>query len=176
MASKFGLGVAVGIGALFLLIPSYLLAIFGMTDPTVLLLGKQLLAYLSVSGLFITVALSYTGGLQGTGDTKSPLYISIVSQVIIPLGLCATLQALRGLQPSDIWTAIVLGHMTRVHAQLPAVPAGEVAGYPRRYRACANVARYGLQAPGSGLQACSRSAALVVKRSCSSAPPATCSP
>ena len=113
MASKFGLGVAVGIGALFLLIPSYLLAIFGMTDPTVLLLGKQLLAYLSVSGLFITVALSYTGGLQGTGDTRSPLYISIVSQVIIPLGLCATLQALRGLQPSDIWTAIVLGHMTR---------------------------------------------------------------
>ena len=113
VASKYGLGVAVGIGALFLLIPSYLLAIFGMTDPTVLMLGKQLLAYLSVSGLFITVALSYTGGLQGTGDTRSPLYISIVSQVIIPLGLCAALQALRGLQPSDIWTAIVLGHMTR---------------------------------------------------------------
>ena len=96
VASRIGLVVAVGIGALFLLIPSYLLAIFGMTDPTVLMLGKQLLAYLSVSGLFITVALSYTGGLQGTGDTRSPLYISIVSQVIIPLGLCATLQAVRG--------------------------------------------------------------------------------
>jgi Na+-driven multidrug efflux pump len=113
VASKIGLGVAVGIGALFLLIPGYLLAIFGMTDPTVLTIGRQLLAFLSVSGLFITVALSYTGGLQGTGDTKSPLYISIVSQVIVPLGLCATLQALRGLQPVDIWTAIVLGHMTR---------------------------------------------------------------
>jgi putative MATE family efflux protein len=113
VASKIGLGVAVGIGALFLLIPGYLLAIFGMTDPTVLTIGRQLLAFLSVSGLFITVALSYTGGLQGTGDTKSPLYISIVSQVIVPLGLCATLQALRGLQPIDIWTAIVLGHMTR---------------------------------------------------------------
>ncbi len=113
VASKFGLGVAVGIGALFLLIPGYLLAVFGMTDPIVLSLGRQLLAYLSVSGLFITVALSYTGGLQGTGDTRSPLYISIVSQVIIPLGICATLQSLRGLQPSDIWTAIVLGHMTR---------------------------------------------------------------
>jgi putative MATE family efflux protein len=113
VASRFGLAVAVGIGSLFLLIPGYLLAIFGMTDPTVLAIGRQLLAYLSVSGLFITVALSYTGGLQGTGDTKSPLYISIVSQVIIPLGICATLQSLRGLQPGDIWTAIVLGHMTR---------------------------------------------------------------
>jgi putative MATE family efflux protein len=113
MASRFGLGVAAGIGALFLLIPGYLLAIFGMTDPTVLSIGRQLLAFLSVSGLFITVALSYTGGLQGTGDTRSPLYISIVSQVIVPLGLCATLQAMRGLQPADIWTAIVLGHVTR---------------------------------------------------------------
>ena len=41
-------------------------------DPTVLALGRSLLRYLSVSGLFITVALTYTGGLQGTGDTRSP--------------------------------------------------------------------------------------------------------
>jgi Na+-driven multidrug efflux pump len=68
---------------------------------------------LSFSGLFITVALSYTGGLQGTGDTRSPLYISVISQVIIPLGLCTIFQATRGLQPADIWMAIVIGHMTR---------------------------------------------------------------
>ena len=61
----------------------------------------------------MTVALSYTGGLQGTGDTRSPLYISIVSQVIVPLGYCTILQATRGLQANDIWLAIVLGHMTR---------------------------------------------------------------
>ena len=35
-------------------------------------IGRQLLRYLSVSGLFITVALTYTGGLQGTGDTQEP--------------------------------------------------------------------------------------------------------
>ena len=69
--------------------------------------------YLSVSGFFITVALSYTGGLQGTGDTRSPLYISIVSQIGVPIGLCTVLQAMRGLQPADIWLAIVLGHLTR---------------------------------------------------------------
>ena len=69
--------------------------------------------YLSVSGFFITTALSYTGGLQGTGDTRSPLYISIVSQVVVPLGLCAIFQATRGLQPSDIWMSIVIGHVTR---------------------------------------------------------------
>jgi Na+-driven multidrug efflux pump len=51
--------------------------------------------------------------LQGTGDTKSPLYISIVSQVIVPLGLCAAFQATQGLRPVDIWLAIVIGHVTR---------------------------------------------------------------
>jgi putative MATE family efflux protein len=113
VASQIGLGVAIVIGALFVLIPGYLLAVFGMTDPVVLTIGRQLLLYLSVSGLFITVALSYTGGLQGTGDTRSPLYISIVSQVIVPLGLCTIFQAMYGLDPGHIWTAIVIGHATR---------------------------------------------------------------
>jgi putative MATE family efflux protein len=113
VASRIGLLVAAVIGVLFLVVPRYLLAIFGMTDPQVTTIGEQLLRYLSVSGLFITVALSYTGGLQGTGDTRSPLAISVVSQIIVPIGLCAWLQATRGLQPGDIWLAIVLGHFTR---------------------------------------------------------------
>jgi Na+-driven multidrug efflux pump len=113
MASMIGITVAGGIGVLFLLVPRVLLAVFGVTDPAVIELGVQLLRYLSVSGLFITAALVYTGGLQGTGDTRSPLHISIVSQVILPLGLCAILQATRGLTPADVWLAILLGHVTR---------------------------------------------------------------
>src|SRR5439155_1207568 len=76
-------------------------------------LGVRLLGFVSVSGLFVTVALTYTRGLQGTGDTRSPLYISIVSQIVVPLGLCTLFQATRGLRPADIWKAILLGHMTR---------------------------------------------------------------
>src|SRR5688572_5364178 len=109
VASKIGLGVAAGIGALFMLIPEQLLALFGMTDPLVLSLGTQLLRFLSVSGLFITVALCYTGALQGTGDTRSPLYISVVSQIVVPLGICAILEATRGLQAWEIWMAILIG-------------------------------------------------------------------
>ena len=113
VASYIGLAVAAGVGLMFIAIPSYLLAVFGMTDPLVLTLGQELLWYLAFSGFFITVALSYTGGLQGTGDTRSPLYISIVSQVVVPLGLCTLFEATRGLQPADIWLAIVVGHITR---------------------------------------------------------------
>jgi Na+-driven multidrug efflux pump len=101
------------IGALFMLIPKPLLALFGMVDPDVAGLGTELLRYLSISGLFIVVALVYTGGLQGSGDTRSPLYITLISQIVIPLGMCGVLQSTRGLRPSDVWLAIVIGHATR---------------------------------------------------------------
>lgn len=104
---------AAAIGLAFLFIPRQLLAIFGMNDPEAVEIGVQLLRVLSVSGVFIATALAYTGGLQGTGDTKSPLYISIVSQVIIPLGICYTIQQLGTLQPLHIWIAILVGHVTR---------------------------------------------------------------
>ena len=113
VAASIGLGVASVIGLSFVLVPRQLLLVFGMTDPNASAIAVQLLGYLAVSGLFISVALSYTGGLQGTGDTRSPLVISIVSQIIIPLGMCAIIQSLRPLQPADIWLAVVLGHATR---------------------------------------------------------------
>jgi putative MATE family efflux protein len=112
-AAGFGLSVAAFVGAAFLLIPRALLSVFGMTDPAVTEISVQLMRYLAVSGLFITVALAYTGGLQGTGDTKSPMFISFISQLFIPLGMCFLIQTFSTLDPGDIWLAIVLGHMTR---------------------------------------------------------------
>ncbi len=113
VASWIGLGVAVTVGVLFLTIPRVLLGFFGVEDPLVTQMAVRLLSFLSVSGLFITVALAYTGGLQGTGDTRSPFYISLVSQLIIPIGICAILQATGNLQATYIWLAILIGHMTR---------------------------------------------------------------
>jgi putative MATE family efflux protein len=113
VAAFIGLGVAVTVGAAFLAIPRTLLGVFGMDDPVVADLGVQLLGFLSVSGLFVTVALAYTGGLQGTGDTRSPLYISIVSQLVVPLGMCGVIDHFGTLNADDIWLAIVLGHVTR---------------------------------------------------------------
>ncbi len=113
VAARIGLGVAGTVAVLFLTVPRLLLAAFGMTDPAVADLGVQLLTFLSASGFFVSVALVYTGGLQGTGDTRGPLYISIVSQIVVPLGICWAFQSTRGLHASDIWMAILAGHMTR---------------------------------------------------------------
>jgi putative MATE family efflux protein len=113
VAARFGLIIAGTIGVIFLAFSDQLLAFFGLKEPTVVLIGRQLLRYLSLSGLFITVALTYTGGLQGTGDTKSPLFITLIAQIVLPLGLCFYLQATGHLEAAGIWQAIVLGHFAR---------------------------------------------------------------
>jgi len=113
VAGRIAFGGAAFVGLFFLFFPSQLLAVFSMHEPEVVTIGTQLLHVLSVSGLFIAVALTYTGGLQGTGDTKSPLYISIVSQIIVPLGICFVMKRVWTLQPIDIWLSILAGHATR---------------------------------------------------------------
>jgi putative MATE family efflux protein len=113
VAARFGLMIATTIGIIFLLFSEQLLAGFGLNEPVVVRIGQQLLRYLSISGLFITLALTFTGGLQGTGDTRSPLYITLVAQVVVPLGICFYLQSTGRLQASGIWIAIVAGHFTR---------------------------------------------------------------
>ena len=113
VAASFGIGVAAVVGLLFLAAPGLLLGLFSLDEGVPFAIGRQLLAYLAISGFFVTVALAYTGALQGTGDTRSPLYISIVSQLVVPIGLCTWISVIRGLEPADIWLAIVLGHATR---------------------------------------------------------------
>lgn len=113
IAARYALGGAAFIGLFYLVVPRELLAIFGMSEPIAVDIGEQLLRVLSLSGLLIAVALTYTGGLQGTGDTTSPLYISIVSQVVVPLGICFVVERTGRLDPIDIWIAILVGHATR---------------------------------------------------------------
>jgi MATE family, multidrug efflux pump len=113
IAARYGLAGAAFVGIFFLFFPRELLAVFGMHQPAVVEIGVQLLRVLSASGLLIAAALTYTGGLQGTGDTKGPLYISIVSQIIVPLSICFVVQQTGTLDPIDIWIAILVGHATR---------------------------------------------------------------
>jgi Na+-driven multidrug efflux pump len=112
-AARIGAATAAFVGVFFLFFPQQLLGAFGMHEPVVIEIGTELLRVLSVSGMFIAVALTYTGGLQGTGDTRSPLYISIVSQVVVPLGICYVIRETGTLQPMHIWVAILIGHATR---------------------------------------------------------------
>ena len=112
-SAMFGLLLAASIGALFVLMPQRLLGVFGLEQPIVLELGTELLSYLSVSALFVTVALNYTGALQGAGDTRSPLVITLISQLAVPIGYLTVAQMSGGLESADVWGAILVGHILR---------------------------------------------------------------
>lgn len=114
VASSLGAGWAVAFGLVFWFFPNALLGLFDVQDEIVLAFGRDLLKYLAFSGIFLAVALSYTGALQGAGDTKKPMYIAFVSQIMIVLGLCEVFRLLGMLEAHHIWTAIFLGHASRL--------------------------------------------------------------
>jgi putative MATE family efflux protein len=112
-AGRIGVTVAAVVGLAFVAVPHALLWVFDANTGAVSEVAVELLRYLALSGFFITVALVYTGGLQGTGDTRSPLFITLASQIGVPIGMCTAIQLARPLTATDIWLAIVLGHFTR---------------------------------------------------------------
>ena len=63
-AARIAFSSAALIGVMFLFLPRQLLAVFGMNEPVVVEIGVQLLRVLSVSGLLIAVALTYTVGFR----------------------------------------------------------------------------------------------------------------
>src|SRR5205809_4116263 len=58
IAARYGLTVAAFVGLFFLFFSRQLLALFGMHDPVVVDIGRQLLRVVRLSGLFVSVALA----------------------------------------------------------------------------------------------------------------------
>jgi putative MATE family efflux protein len=112
-AARIGVTVAFAVGLMFVVMPHALLWVFDAHTGAVAGIAEELLRFLAVSGFFIALALVYTGALQGTGDTRSPLYITLASQIAVPIGICMAIQTTRPLESTDIWMAIVLGHLSR---------------------------------------------------------------
>ena len=104
---------AAAFGLVFWTIPDTLLGLFGIDDVIVLGFGSDLLRFLTFSGMFVAVTLAFTGGLQGAGDTRKPMYIAFVTQIVVLLGICTVYQSMGRLTTSVIWTAILVSHMTR---------------------------------------------------------------
>ena len=77
-------------------------------------LGASILHFLSFSGIFVVVGLAYTGGLQGAGDTKAPMFAAFVSQILVLLGICFVYQRMDALTTTVIWSAILISHLARL--------------------------------------------------------------
>jgi putative MATE family efflux protein len=99
--------------ALYWTAPGFLMGLFNYPEGDVFLIGKDLLHYLSGSAFFVAAALTITGGLQGAGDTKTPMYVAFLSQIVVLLGICEVLERMGQLTSTWIWTAILVSHITR---------------------------------------------------------------
>ena len=59
------------------------------------------------------MALALTGGLMGAGETKKPMWIAIVTQIGVLLGVCHLFQVTGILTTNTIWLAILISHVSR---------------------------------------------------------------
>jgi putative MATE family efflux protein len=114
IAAWMGVLWATAIGSLFWLMPMQLLRLFDVHDAPVLAYGVTLLHYLSFSGVMLASALALTGGLQGAGETKIPMYIAFLTQIVVLLGVCYVYNMLGLLTPQIVWTSILLSHGSRL--------------------------------------------------------------
>jgi putative MATE family efflux protein len=101
------------LGSIFFVMPEALLGIFKVVEGPALEYGVQLLRILAISGFFLSVTLAFTGGMQGAGDTISPMVIAFLTQIGVLLGLCAYYDYTDQLTPFAIWTSILFSHMSR---------------------------------------------------------------
>jgi Na+-driven multidrug efflux pump len=111
-----GLGAlwAVGMGAtLYLLFPRALLGLFDATEEPVFGFGVILLRYLALAGVFLAAGLAYTGGLNGAGDTRTPMYIAFFTQIVLLLALCHVASTTGNLTAHAIWMFVFICHAAR---------------------------------------------------------------
>ena len=110
-----GLGILWGtlLGSVYWSAPEFLLGLFGAGDPVLLALGAYLLRVLAFAGLFVAATLALTGGLQGAGQTRVPMYIAFISQILILLGLVYGMDWAGVLTAERIWLSILVAQASR---------------------------------------------------------------
>lgn len=79
---KMGLGVSVVLVALILIFGRYLMEMFTST-PAVIELGMRMLRILAVGYVAMAVTQVLSGTMRGAGDTMTPMWISIITTVVV---------------------------------------------------------------------------------------------
>ena len=113
-AALLGLFWSAGIALVFLMGARQLLSLFGVSDPVTLELGEALLRRLGPAGMALAVTLALTGGIQGAGETRRPMVIAFVSQVLVLIGGSHLLYVAGMLNTLRLWDLILLAQLTRL--------------------------------------------------------------
>jgi Na+-driven multidrug efflux pump len=117
VAARLGAMWAIAWGLTVWFAAASILRAFGLEaadEADVVAFGTSFLRYyLSISGIFLAMALALTGGLVGGGETMKTMWIGMISQIGILLGLCQALLLAGLLSPQSIWLSILISHASR---------------------------------------------------------------
>ncbi len=87
---------------IFLVFPEYLSRIF-ISDPEVVEYSALYLRIMAFQQPFLGIYMVCAGGIRGSGDTKTPLYISLISTYSCRIGLGYLLGFILGLNAAGVW-------------------------------------------------------------------------
>ena len=110
VANLLGAAIMAVIGAVFLIFPQTFIRIFS-PDANVIEIGAVYLRFLSPTFGFIAFSLVLGKALNGAGDTLSPMMITLVSQLVIGLGLVILLSYFIGL--NGVWLGIAVSNIVQ---------------------------------------------------------------
>ena len=100
----------IGIGVLFLFFPGFFVSMFTQ-DPSVIRIAEVYLRYLSPTFGFIAMSLVLGRAMTGSGDTLSPMVITLISQCGIGLVLVILLSYT--INMVGIWLGIALSNVVQ---------------------------------------------------------------
>jgi putative MATE family efflux protein len=105
--------VLMGTAGLFMIIfPTQMARLF-VSDPQVVDLAAWYLRIVAISEPGLALVFTLSGGLQGAGDTRSPLYISIFGLWLFRIPLAYTLGVVLGWGAVGAWTAMTIDTFVR---------------------------------------------------------------
>ncbi len=96
------------VGMIFLFFPFAVMSLFNPPDPEVLRLGVLCLQIAAVEQPFVAMTMAFSGALKGTGDTKGPFQIGLITNLFIRLPLIYAIVYVFDLDITYIWWATAL--------------------------------------------------------------------
>lgn len=109
---RFSLVLMTLIGLVFLVFAQPLVDFF-TDDPAVIAAGVQFVRMLAIAQPFIALMQAVSGALQGAGDTRPPLYYTLIAQWLIAIPLAYVLTFPLGLGMAGVWIAVVVSPMVQ---------------------------------------------------------------
>lgn len=104
---RLGAIIMTSLGVLFFLVPRVFLRML-TNEPEVIELGSMCLRIVAVAQFPFATAIIYAGAIRGAGDTKFPLYATIMGMLVIRLSLAWLMGIYLGMGLFGIWSAMAI--------------------------------------------------------------------